>query len=56
LFELEWFKSIAGTLEEFILELNPMKTECMEGGLKQIHAHEDTKCATKEDVVSNENL
>ena len=34
LFELEWFVSISRTLKEFILELNPMETESMEGGLE----------------------
>ena len=56
LFELEWFVSISRTLKEFILELNPMETESMEGGLEQIHAHEDTKRAAEENVVRNEHL
>jgi len=54
LFELEWFVSISRTLKEFILELNPMETESMEGGLEQIHAHEDTERAAEENVVRNE--
>jgi len=52
---LEWFIRVTSTLEEFILELNPMKTESMKGGLKQIHAQEYSKCTGKEDIVSNEN-
>lgn len=34
-----WLEGCAGTFEEFVLELDPMKTKSMQESLKQVHAH-----------------
>ena len=34
-----WLEGCTLTFEEFVLELDPMKTKSMEESLKQVHAH-----------------
>jgi len=36
-----WLKSIAFTLEELVLELNPVKSNSVESTLEAVHAHQD---------------
>lgn len=43
LFKREGHESIALTLVELVLELNPMKTESVEEAFKDVHAHKDTE-------------
>jgi len=39
-----WLESVSFTLEEFILELDPMETKAMKEALEHIQDHEDTEC------------
>jgi len=39
-----WLESVSFTLEEFVLELDPMETKAMKEALKHIQDHQDTEC------------
>jgi len=40
-FKIECNESITSTLEEFVLELNPMETKAMQEALHAVHEHDN---------------
>ena len=47
---------VASTLEEFVLELNPMKSQGVKEAFKDVHAHENTKSDCDEGEPDEEGL
>jgi hypothetical protein len=52
----EWLELVSLSLVEFVLELDPMKTEGMQEALEQVHAHEDGERNRPEDWPQNDTL
>jgi hypothetical protein len=52
--EIERFKCIPLSLEEFVLELNPMETKAMQEALHAIHHHNNCKSDGPENWPHNE--
>jgi len=50
----EWSESISRTLEELVVELNPVKSQCMQSGFHQVHQQKDSESNCEEYIVSNE--
>jgi len=43
-----WSEGIAFSLEELVLELDPMETKSMQEALQQVHYHQHSECHTPE--------
>ena len=54
--EVVWFVWDTVTLEELVLELDPVKTQSMQERLKQVHEHQNCESATEEYIVQHEKL
>ena len=51
-----WSEWSSRSLEELVLELDPVETEGVQEGLEQVHAHQDCESAPEEYVVHDEKL
>ena len=48
--------SHASSFEEFVLEFDPMETQCVQESFEKIHTHEDSEGTTKENKIKDEKL